>query len=373
MEFDIARSEFLEGLSSSQGVVEKRNTLPILSNVKIEAVEGGVSVLATDLDMGVRRICSGTVKGSGALTVNARKLYEIVRESAGDTIRVKGLPNSWVEVHSGKSRFKLMGLDPKEYPDVPGLSVKIGKGTPAAQMRAVDLDHMIESTIFAVSLDETRFNLSGVYVERSEEGALRMVATDGHRLALVDGTVEGKLPEKGVILPRKGLAELKKLLESAGEDKVSFVIDGPIAKVLVGRAELFMRLVDGEFPDYRQVIPEKTEQVLALEREPLLAALRRVAILSTERSRGVRLTLDGGVLEVRTENPDLGEAAEELEIPYSGPKISIGFNSRYLIEALMVMEEVERVQLGVTDDVSPGTLRVEGDERYTYVVMPMRL
>ena len=372
MEFEIARSEFLDGLSSSQGIVEKRNTLPILSNVKIEPVEGGISVLATDLDVGVRRVCSGTVKGSGALTVNARKLYEIVRESAGETIRVKGLENSWVEVHSGKSRFKLMGLDPKEFPSVPGLSTKPGKAANAMQAVAADLNRMIESTIFAVSMDETRFNLSGVYIE-GHEGSLRMVATDGHRLALVDGAIEGKLPEKGVILPRKGLAEVKKLLDAQPDEKVSFVIEGAVAKVLVGSGELFMRLVDGEFPDYGQVIPKKTAQVLGLDREPLLAALRRVSILSTERSRGVRLTLDGGTLEVRTENPDLGEAAEELEIAYSGPKISIGFNSRYLIEALMVMHDVERVELGVTDDVSPGTLRAEGDERYTYVVMPMRL
>jgi DNA polymerase-3 subunit beta len=372
MEFEIARSEFLEGLSSSQGVVEKRNTLPILSNVKIEPVEGGISLLATDLEIGVRRVCSGTVKGSGALTVNARKLYEIVRESAGDTIRVKGLENSWVEIHSGKSRFKLVGLDPKEFPAVPGLAGKPAEGSSSVRARAGDLNRMIESTIFAVSMDETRFNLSGVYIEE-HEGRLRMVATDGHRLAMVDGGVEGKLPEKGVILPRKGLAEVKKLLDAEADEKVSVVIDGPVARVLVGKGELFMRLVDGEFPDYRQVIPKQTAHVIALDREPFLAALRRVAILSTERSRGVRLTLEDRTLEVRTENPDLGEAAEELEVPYTGAKISIGFNSRYLIEALMVMQDIERVELGVTDDVSPGTLRAEADERYTYVVMPMRL
>jgi DNA polymerase-3 subunit beta len=373
MEFEIPRTEFLDGLSSTQGVVERRNTLPILSNVLIRPVEGGISLLATDLDVGVLRTCNAKVKGAGDVTVNARKLYEIVREAAGEDVHVKGLPNHWVEITSGTSKFRLMGPDPKEFPTVPGLAEKAAKPAVSVQAPAAVLNRMIESTIFAVSMDETRFNLSGVYVE-NQDGLLRMVATDGHRLAYVDGEVEGRLPDKGVILPRKGLAEVKKILDAAGTDKVSFVIDGPIARLIFGRGELFMRLVEGEFPDYRQVIPKKPSQAVAIDRGALLAALRRVSILSTERSRGVRLTLDGGKLEVRTENPDLGDATEELGAPYQGERLSIGFNARYLIEALAVMsEDVERVELGVSDEVSPGTLRAEGDDRYSYVVMPMRL
>lgn len=375
MDFEIDRAQFLEGLSLTQGVVEKRNTLPILSNVLIEPSEsGGISILATDLDVGVRRTCQCSIRDGGKLTINARKLYEIVREITGDSVRVRGADKFAVEILSGKSRFKLLGLNPEEFPSIPGLTAKPGKA--AASMRATTLDfgRMIESTIFAVSMDETRFNLSGVYVE-DHDGWLRMVATDGHRLAMIDGKVEGKLPEKGAILPRKGLAEVLKLLESGTEktDPVTFLLEGSIAKVVRGHSELFMRLIDGEFPDYRQVIPKKGKCSIVLPREDFLKALRRVSILSTERSRGVRLTLRSETLEVQTNNPDLGEATEELTISYTGPDLAIGFNARYLLEALDAMQDTENVEFSVNDDVSPGVVHPEGDERYCYVVMPMRL
>jgi len=372
MDFDIGRSEFLEGLAPTQGVVEKRNTMPILSNVLIEPVEGGISVLATDLDVGVVRKCRATVKGSDRISVNARKLYEIVRDAPDEAVRVRGLENLGIEVVSGRFRTKLLGLDPKEFPSVPGLTAKPAKGAVTLLAKTSLLNRMIETTIFAVSMDETRFNLSGVYVERHDE-LLRMVATDGHRLALVDGEVDGKGPDKGVILPRKGLAEVKKLLDSSSDETVSMLVDGPVAKIMFGNGEFFMRLVDGEFPDYRQVIPKSTHSKILLDREAFLAALRRVSILSSERARGVKVSIQPGTLKVETANPDLGEAAEEMEIGHTGDTLSIGFNARYLIEALTVMQDCEKVELGVSDDVSPGTLRSEGDERYSYVVMPMRL
>ncbi|MGH7818758.1 MAG: DNA polymerase III subunit beta, partial [Candidatus Binatia bacterium] len=200
MEFEIKRAEFLEGLRLTQGVVERRNTLPILSNVLIElSGEHGISVLATDLDIGVRRLCEATVKGSGSITVNARKLFELVKEIEGESVRVRSLDNHRVEISSGKKRSNLVGLDPKEFPSVPGLSGKPGKGASELKTNASLLGSMIESTLFAVSLDETRINLSGVYME-NHDGSLRMVATDGHRLALVDRKVEsGRVPDKGVI------------------------------------------------------------------------------------------------------------------------------------------------------------------------------
>jgi DNA polymerase-3 subunit beta len=374
MDFEIGKEHFLGALNLMQGVVEKRNTLPILSNVLIEPVDKGISILATDLDVGVRRVCECTVKGGNKLSVNARKLYEIVREAATETIRVCSRENFAVELSSGKSRFRLMGLNPEEFPSIPGLSAKPGKGACSMQSTAAELGRMIESTLFAVSMDETRFNLSGVYVE-NHEGWLRMVATDGHRLALMDGKISGELPSKGMILPRKGLAEVKKLLESGADrsDAVTLLVDGSIAKVIRGQAELFMRLIDGEFPDYRQVIPKKGKLSTILRRENLLAALRRVSILSTERARGVKMTFKQDALEVQTSNPDLGEAAEELDIAYSGDNLSIGFNARYLIEALDVMRDGENVEFTVNDDVSPGVLRAEGEDHFSYVVMPMRL
>jgi DNA polymerase-3 subunit beta len=374
MEFEIERVEFLEGLRLTQGVVERRNTLPILSNALIEPVEGGVSILATDLDVGVRRSCKAKVKGSGAITVNARKIFELVKEMAGSAIRVRGTESHRVEVQSGKTRLNLVGLDPKEFPSIPGLSTKAGKAASELKAPASLFASMIEGTLFAVSLDETRLNLSGVYFE-NHEGALRMVATDGHRLAMIDRTIEGKVPEKGVILPRKGLVEAKKLLESADveEDSATLWIDGPIAKVKRGQAELFMRLIEGEFPDYRQVIPKQSKAKVTLGREELLRALGCLSVLSTERAKGVKLTLKTGVLEVQANNPDAGEGVDEIDVAYSGEELSIGFNGRYLIEALTAMRDGERVEFMASDDVSPGILRPEGDESYCYVVMPMRL
>jgi DNA polymerase III subunit beta len=374
MEFEIQRTEFLEGLRLTQGVVERRNTLPILSNTLIEPVESGISILATDLDIGVRRSCAAKVKGSGAITVNARKLFELVKEMKGDGIRVRGLENHRVEVLSGKTRLNLVGLDPKEFPSIPGLTGKPTKGASELRAKARVLGSMIESTLFAVSLDETRINLSGVYLE-NQQGALRMVATDGHRLAMIDRQIEGRVPEKGVILPRKGLVEAKKLLESGNgeEDPVTLWIDGPIAKVVRDRAELFMRLIEGEFPDYRQVIPKQSKAKVSLGREDLLRALGCMSVLTTERAKGVRITLKPGVLEVQASNPDAGDGLDEIEIAYSGDELSIGFNGRYLIEALGAMHDGERVEFMASDDVSPGVLRPEGDESYCYVVMPMRL
>jgi len=374
MEFEIQRVEFLEGLRLTQGVVEKRNTLPILSNTLIEAIEGGVSILATDLDIGVRRTCAAKVKGSGAITVNARKLFELIKEMKGDTVRVRGLDNHRVEVLNGKTRINLVGLDPKEYPSIPGLTGKPAKGATEVKTNAELLGAMIESTLFAVSLDETRINLSGVYLENHQE-SLRMVATDGHRLAMIDRTINGKVPDKGVILPRKGLVEAKKLLESAdgAEDTVTLWIDGPIARISHGRAELFMRLIDGEFPDYRQVIPKSSKATVTLAREEFLRALGCMSVLSTERAKGVRITLKSGTLEVQASNPDSGDGVDEIEVGYTGDELSIGFNGRYLIEALVAMGEGDKVEFMASDDVSPGVLRPEGDDRYCYVVMPMRL
>jgi DNA polymerase-3 subunit beta len=374
MEFEIDRAEFLEGLRLTQGVVERRNTLPILSNVLIEPADQSVSILATDLDVGTRRSCTAKVKGTGALTVNARKLFELVKEMQAGTIRMKGQEGHRVEIVGGKARFYLVGLDPKEFPSIPGLSAKPAKGATEIQASASALSAMIESTLFAVSLDETRINLSGVFVENQRD-SLRMVATDGHRLALIDRKVQGAVPEKGVILPRKGLLEAKKLLEAGDgeEGEISLSIDGSIAKLVRGRAELFMRLIEGEFPDYRQVIPKQSKAKVSLPRGDFLHALSCASVLSSERARGVRITLKPGALEVQASNPDVGDGTYEIEVGYTGEELSIGFNGRYLIEALLAIQDGERIEFMASDDVSPGILRPEGDESYCYVVMPMRL
>jgi DNA polymerase-3 subunit beta len=232
---------------------------------------------------------------------------------------------------------------------------------------------MIDKTIFAVSTDETRFNLSGVFLTGGEDGMLRMVATDGHRLAMVDRRVPGAEIGRGVIMPRKGLAEARKLLDEAEDQDLTMVVSAKDARLSLRSVSFFMRLIEGEFPDYRQVIPGAARVQVRANRDDFLAALRRISLLASERSRGVKLHVEKGRLELSASNPDQGEASEDIEVSYSGDPLTIGFNARYLIDVLGVHAEGDVIDLSLTDEVGPGLLRGSQDPEYTYVVMPMRL
>jgi DNA polymerase III subunit beta len=370
MEFVIERDELLQGLYLTQGIVERRTTIPILANVLLESSDDGVSIAATDQEVGVRRKCNAKVKKTGALTASARKLYEIVRECPEGPLTIRSFENNWIEVSSGKSRFKIVGLDPKEFPAMPSATSEQAPNTimiPAGMLREV-----IERTVFAVSVDETRMNLSGIYLERPQAGKLRVVATDGHRLSMITRAVEGASAGSGVIIPRKGVVEISKVMES-GDEPVTLTLQGGVAHATRGVVELSMRLVEGEFPDYKQVVPQKSERQLSVGVEPLLAALRRVSIVSSERTHGIKVQADSGRLEISSINPDLGEASEELAVDYEGEAFSIGFNAKYLMDVLGVLKPTAHVEISFNDEVSPGVLRCEGDPDYLYVVMPMRL
>lgn len=234
------------------------------------------------------------------------------------------------------------------------------------------LREMIERTLFAVSVDETRMNLSGVFIERPENGKLRIVATDGHRLSMVTRLVEGAPTATGVIVPRKGVVELAKAMES-GEEPVVLTAQGGVVHAERGAVELSMRLIEGEFPDYKQVLPQKSERRMLLGVEGFLAGLRRVSIISSERTRGVKLQLEVGRLDISSINPDIGEASEEVTVEYDGPPLSIGFNAKYLIDVLSVLSPAAQVEMGFNDEVSPAVIRSDSDPDYVYVVMPMRL
>lgn len=372
MDLQIAKSDFLDGLYLTQGVVEKRNTLPILANVLIEAGDGEVQLTATDLEVGIRKVCQGKAKKKGAITVNARKLYEIVRELPAEEITVRSGDGGRVEVTGGKSRYRMVSLDPKEFPSIPAAPPVGKKGGVTMSLSSGEFGELVEKTLFAVSSDETRLSLGGVYIESPEKGQIRMVATDGHRLSLIEREVAGANLTPGVILPRKGLVEAKRLLEH-GEADVTVSVSGNLARVEREGVELFMRLIEGEFPDYRQVIPKKTTKIVRVDRDDVFGALRRVSILSSERSRGVKLHIQPGTLEVATANPDIGEAVEEVEADYDGEEFSIGFNARYLLDVLNLGGVTGVIEIGLSDEVSPGLIRLGGDDGYTYVVMPMRL
>jgi len=372
MDLRVEKTEFIQGLYLTQGVVEKRNTLPILANVLIESSGDEIVLTATDLEVGIRRSCKGKIARAGTVTLNARKLYEIVRELPADQLTLRSGEGGWVEVSGGKARYRMVSMDPKEFPSIPASTPVAKKGGVVMTLAAGALGEMIEKTLFAVSTDETRLSLGGVFIESVDKNQVRMVATDGHRLSFVQRAIKGVEIKPGVILPRKGLVEAKRLLEDSAGD-VTFSLAGNLARIERSGVELFMRLIEGEFPDYRQVIPKESRRRARMDRETLLGALRRVSILSSERSRGVKFHLQPGTLEVVTTNPDIGEAQEEIEVDYAGEEFSIGFNARYLLDVLQIGSAGGSVEIGLTDEVSPGIVRLGDDEGYSYVVMPMRL
>jgi DNA polymerase-3 subunit beta len=380
MGLSIERSSLLSGLGLVQGIVERRTTVPILGHVLVEPNGSALSLSATDLEVGIRTqvACSGKEK---SLTLNARKLFEIVREAEGDEVALTTLDNDWVELKCGRAKFKMMGLDPRSFPAMPSQSLgKEAAGALKKQLKAelviptTVLADMIDKTLFAVSPDEARYNLSGVFVESSVPGSARMVATDGHRLAMIEREVAGFRMEGGAIIPRKGLAELRKILDQGGDAEVRLSLEGQLAYLKRGTTEVSMRLVEGEFPDYRGVIPKQSKYKIAVARDALLAAIKRAAIFSSERYHGVKFALSSGLLTVSSTSPETGEASESLDVDFTNEEFAIGFNASYVLQVLGVIPAGASVELGLSDDVSPGVIRApEADSQYTYVVMPMRL
>jgi DNA polymerase III subunit beta len=373
----IERASLLQSLSLMQGIVERRTTVPILGHVLIEPDAGALALSATDLEVGIRTqvTCNGKEK---SLTLNARKLFEIVREAAGEEVSLTSLDNDWVEIKCGRAKFKMMGLDPRSFPAMPSQNAKegapAGKKALKAELKVPTqvLAEMIDKTIFAVSPDEARYNLNGVFIEAGS-GTARMVATDSHRLAMVEREVPGFKMDGGAIIPRKGVAELRKILDSGGEGEVSLSLEGQLAYLKRGATEVSMRLVEGEFPDYRGVIPKSSKYKVAVDRDGLLAAIKRAAIFSSERYHGVKFSLSPGTLTVSSTSPETGEASETLDIDFKGEEFSIGFNAGYVQQALGVLPQGSEVEFGLSDDVSAGVMLSPADSKYTYVVMPMRL
>ncbi|NIQ93037.1 MAG: DNA polymerase III subunit beta [Desulfuromonadales bacterium] len=372
MQFTIPQDTFFKALARVQGIVEKRNTIPILSNVLIEADNNTISLVATDLEVGMKATYPATVTKPGKITVSAKKLFEIIKELPAAEVDFKAKDNSWIEIRCGKALFNIVGLSPEEFPYFPD-----SEELSFLPLDGDNLKNMIDKTSFAISTDETKYNLNGIffkYADEDETPLLRLVATDGHRLALIQEKVDrADFPQlaKGVILPRKGVLELKKLIDESDEPlNIGFLENNAVIKK--DQTVVVMRLVDGEFPDYNRVIPQTRDQVAILDRDGFLHALKRMSILSSERSRGIKLTFKDGTLEISSSNPDLGEAREEMEIDYQGPEVAIGFNSRYLIDIMQAVHE-EKIAITFKDNLSPSLIEIPQQDEFMAVVMPMRL
>ena len=375
MKLTINKGELQTGLSRLQGIVEKRNSMPILANVLMSASNKGkdgeqLQLAATDLEVGIQSSHEAKVTTAGGVTVSAKKLFEIVRELPDEDIHLEATANGYLNIKCARSNFTLAGTSTEEYPTLPNFTP--GK---TASVEAAVLSLMIERTMYAASVDETRYNLNGVYLEVLDQpGRIRMVATDGHRLATVDRTLsEDPLGlENGVIIPRKGLGELKKLVDEDDADQIDLAFEGNNGLARKGKVTLVMRLIEGEFPNYSQVLPKKIERNVVIPGEDLIRALRRVALLSSERSKAVKLEFTDGRLTISSSNPDLGDAREELDIDFAGDDITIGFNAKYLLDALSTLKAKE-VRFGLQNELAPAQFVPTDDDDTLAVVMPMRV
>ena len=371
MKISVEKKDLLNVIARAQNIVEKRNTMPILVNVLLEAKGETLRGFATDLEVSLTDEIPAQIKTPGKVAVNAKSLFEIIKELPDGRIDLERKENNWLKISQARAVFNIVGISPEEYPVFPTFQTQ-----EFVKIEAEVLSEMIEKTIFSVSTDETRYHLNGVYFEvRNEEGAsvYRMVATDGHRLSMVDrkiGTGAKGTPQ-GVIVPRKGLHEIKKLLETV-DDSVELAIEGAQLIVRQGTTVLMIRLIEGKYPNYQQLIPQNLKEFFLVPRESLLASLKRVSLLSNAKSKGVTFSLAGGRMEITSNNPELGDAKEELEVEYKGKDLRIGFNARYVLDVLTNMHD-EIVKVELKDQLSPGLIRPDKDASYLCVVMPMRI
>ena len=369
----IEKSDLISMLSKTQNIVEKRNTMPVLTNILFEATNGKLKIFATDLEVSLTDEARADVTESGQIAVDAKNLFNIVRELEDNLVSLSRKPNNWIEIKQKKTVFNLVGLPPEEYPVFPSHSAQEFHQVTAAVMLG-----MIDKTIYSVSSDETRYHLNGVYFEMTPEAGklrYRMVATDGHRMSMIDQLTTGSSKGwngTGVIIPRKGLNEMRKLLEQNRDQQVDFAVEGSQIILKVGPTNLMVRLIEGRYPNYQQLIPQTTKLKLVVSREHFISSLRRVSLLSNQKSKGVTLTISADGMQIATTNPEMGDAKEEIEIEYKGEEIKIGFNARYLLEILTSMDS-DGVDFSFNDHLSPGIMRQNTDASYTCIVMPMRI
>jgi DNA polymerase-3 subunit beta len=367
MEFRARRGDLVKELQLVQGIVERKSSIPILSNVLLEAEGESLAVSATDLDVSLRGGLRAVVGQPGAVTLQARKLYEVVRSLPEADVQVRLLPDSWVSIECGQSHFKMAGLPREDFPTLPEVPEGGGVAVPGATLR-----DLIARTAFAITAEDARYYLGGALL-LLEEHRVVMVATDGHRLSYAERRGDVKVKEaQRILIPRKALQELGHLLEEA--DTARFQRTENHLVFTLGHRLLASKTIEGQFPAFEKVVGGPGGRLVELEREALSAALRRVSLLSSERSRAVKVSLSAGQMELSASSPDLGEAREALPTAYRGEDIEVGFNAQYLLDFLTVAG-TENVTFELKDGDSQGLMRPQGlaDTDHRYVVMPMRL
>jgi DNA polymerase-3 subunit beta len=369
MDILIRRNDLVKELQLVQGIVERKNSIPLLSNVLAEARGGELRISATDLDVSLRCGCAAQVIEEGAVTLSAKKLYEIVRSLPESDVSVKVEEDAWARIKCERVEFRMAGLPREDFPSLPD-----GKGGKPVEIPAAVLRSLIPRTKFAITAEDARYYLAGALLVLEKEAAA-MVATDGHRLAWAQRKVALKVPDgTRVLVPRKAIAELEHLIEDlTDEDTVAFHQGEGHLIFTAGGRTLASKMVEAQFPAYEKVVGVTGDKKVTVGREVLQNAIRRVSLLSSERGRAVRLSLEDGRLELSASSPELGEARESLPMEYAGETVEIGFNAQYLLEFLGVVG-TDEVALELKDAESQGLLRPVGEDGgdYRYVVMPMR-
>lgn len=364
MEIRLNRSEFLSELIPMQGVVERRTTIPVLSHILLRAADGRLHIAATDLEVSLTSWCEAEVKEEGSIAIQAKKLLEIIRACAGEEATLKIEQEGLLTILAGKSLFKIRGLPAEEFPTLPNIEDQTPVRIPFKTYR-----NMVTKVFFAISNEESRFQLSGALMEL-KDNSLVLVATDGHRLALVESEIEGMVESEGILVPRKALQEIQRF---EGED-MNFRRSEHHLSFTIDRRQLICRILEGTFPDYERVISKDNDKIVLADRLELSAVIHRIGLLTGDRARAIRLELGPNQLVFSAANPDLGEAREEVPCDYEGVELALGVNPDYLTQFLGVTD-TERIRLELRDENSQCVAYpVDGlDKRCVCVIMPIRL
>ena len=381
MDLSVSKADLSRALQVTLNAVAKRTTMPVLSNILLSAGQDELKISASDLEISALATIPAQVKSAGSTTVNARVFGDVVRELPDGEVKITLGEGERIEIVTKGSRFKINGMSAEEYPSLPGLGYEVSGRMPTKMMK-----EMIARTLYAASLDETRFNLNGVCFEitgaapakgkgKKAEAAstLRMVATDGHRLAMISRPCEDFSFEGRVIVPRKGLAEVKKILEAETEPEVRVAITEGFFLLQTKEFKISMRLIDGEYPDYSQVIPQEQGKLAVVKCADLSQALRRVMLMVTDREKCVRMTFGEDTLRIASSSPELGEASEELPVNYNGALLTVGFNATYVLDVVTALGDEGGLVGELHGELGPGRFYLENDESSMAIVMPMRL
>lgn len=373
MEISVSRQELLRELTATQSVVERKTTIPILSNFLIEAADDKLTITGTDLDQSMKTSCPAKVKKPGACTIPARKLYDYIKLLGDGDISIKLLENHWVQIRAGRSNTKMVGMARANFPQVPEFPESNPTKIPTSSLK-----NLISKTIFAISNEESRYTLNGALLVLKAE-SLTMVATDGHRLAHIEKSGENLSNisgEKKTLIPRKALTELQSLLSASSEEYLEFADDDQTLFFRIGHRTLTSRKLTGQFPNFEAVMPRDNNKFVVVRSEDLNVSIQRVAQFADERSGAIKIRIEQNELKISSSSTDSGESEDVIETPYNFDPIVVGFNSAYLLDFLKATGNAGEVRLEFKDAQSAGQMRPEDgadDYKYRYIIMPMRI